>query len=116
MWGRLGIAGLVELAAFSQTPGSPCLHLHHFTFPPNPRFSSLGGRHKKSEACAGEPRVSRGGDREQGKRDVSVCFCRSRARKGMNNQECVLVGVGAEGWADGAEPGGDICILAPQGL
>lgn len=34
----------------------------------------------------------------------------------MNNQECVLVRVGAEGWADGAEPGGDICILAPQGL
>lgn len=36
--------------------------------------------------------MSRGGDGEQGKWDVSVCFCRGRARKGMNYQECVLPG------------------------
>lgn len=37
----------------------------------------------------------------------------------MSYKECVLtVGLGGwgPGWADGAEPGGDICLLTPQGL
>lgn len=67
--------------------------------------------------------MSRGRDWGWGKGEVGCLKSGSAAaepRKGIcgqkSYQECVLVGVGAEGWADGAEPEGSICILAPRGF
>lgn len=51
---------------------------------------------------------------------TAAAAAEAEPRKGIrgqiNGQERVLVGVGAEGWAAEAEPGGDICIQTPQGF